>query len=166
MAGTGWIREVNKLQLRIEMNDAFKLQIYETDDIFNSGLEITDDVLSHAQIAAYMYGQTIENSSGEDKPYNQKTFPEKAIDIMVVQDENNLFEIFLDSNAKAWDSRLKIDGKSGKLGPVQMEQFFNTDFYSKMCDALSKRWPLSDNTFNEYFNACVSKKMAVQPELA
>lgn len=137
-------------------------QISETDDIFNStGFMLTDEILDKAKIAAYMYGQTLDNAQGEDKPYNPKTFPEKAVDIMIVQDDDNLLEIFLDSATKAWDSRFKVNGEKTKLGPVQMEQFFSSEFYRLMLNALSKKWPLSDPTFKEYFDACVQKKMLI-----
>ena len=38
-------------------------------------IQITDELLSKAQIAAWMYNQKFENSEGKEKPFTPKAFP-------------------------------------------------------------------------------------------
>lgn len=53
-------------------------------DIFECfQIEINDNLLSKAKIAAWLFGQQLENSEGKKKPFSPKAFPEKAIDIIV-----------------------------------------------------------------------------------
>ena len=42
-------------------------------------IDITDEMLQNAKIAAYMSNQVIENPYGKMKPYNPKSFPGKAV---------------------------------------------------------------------------------------
>lgn len=42
-------------------------------------IDITDEMLQSAKIAAYMSNQVIENPYGKMKPYNPKSFPSKAV---------------------------------------------------------------------------------------
>ena len=49
-------------------------------------IDITDDMLKDARIAAYMSNQVLENPYGKMKPYNPKSFPDKAV---VIQFEND-----------------------------------------------------------------------------
>lgn len=123
--------------------------------------DITDEFLSKAKIVAYMYGQTIENPQGEEKPYNPKTFPEKAIDIIVKASDDFIVEFFLDSKRMAWDSRFRYDGKVCTLGPDQMEQFFASSFYAKMVESLKRKWPMTDPTFGRMFEAVLRKRMRI-----
>ena len=131
------------------------------DEFECASFDVTDEFLSRAKIAAYMYGQTLPNSRGEEKPYNPKTFPEKAVDIIVKMSDDFIVEIFLDSEAKAWDSRFRYDGRICRLGPDQMQQFFKSEFYRKMQDSLAAQWPLSDPGFAEMFEAVKAKQMKV-----
>lgn len=145
-------------------DDAVELGIGEAEDVFECAhVDINDELLSKSRIFAYMFGQQVKGDDGEEKPFNPKTFPQKAIDIMIVQDERNAIEIFLDTTIMMWDSKFKAGGRPGKLGPDQMEKFFNSDFYRKMLVALSERWPLSDPLFRKYFDACVEKRVSVGP---
>lgn len=82
--------------------------------------DITDDFLSNAKIAAYLYDQRLNTPEGELKPYSQKSFPEKAIDIMVPISDGTAVEIFLRTNECGWGSRFVADGVPGTLGPRQM----------------------------------------------
>lgn len=121
--------------------------------------DITDEFLDKARIVAYMYGQTIENSAGEEKPYNPKTFPEKAVDVVVKMSDDFIVDIFLDSKRMAWDSRFRYGGNVCALGPDQIEQFFGSEFYVKMTESLRKKWPLTDPTFGRMFEAVLRKRM-------
>jgi len=42
-------------------------------------IDIVDEMLEDAKIAAYMSNQVIENPYGKMKPYNPKSFPDKAV---------------------------------------------------------------------------------------
>ena len=42
-------------------------------------IDITDEMLQDAKIAAYMSDQVIKNPYGKMKPYNPKSFPDKAV---------------------------------------------------------------------------------------
>lgn len=88
-------------------------------------LDITDELLKSAKIAAYMFNQELPTIEGNVEPYQPKKFPDKAIDIMIPlqplkgdnPEDNKLIEIFLDANDLLWDSRFVIDGVFGKLSP-------------------------------------------------
>lgn len=132
-------------------------------------LDITDELLHQAQIAAYMFNQELQTPEGKFEPYQPKKFPNKAIDIMIPlqpldgddPNDNKLVEIFLDSNDLVWDSHFVVDGRFGKLSPEQMGQFFKTDFYKRMLYVLPEKWPLSDETYNNLYNAVVQRKMRI-----
>lgn len=132
-----------------------------SDEFECARFDITDEFLANSKIVAYMYGQKIANNKGEDRPYNPKTFPQKAIDIMVPMSDEFIVEIYLDSKDKLWRSRYRYNGKIGVLGPDQMEQFFRSDFYRKMEASLAKKWPLSDKEFGEMFDAVKKRTMNV-----
>ena len=127
------------------------------------GLDITEEFLQDAKIVAYMYGQEVTDSREEKKPYNPKTFPEKAIDIIIKKSDDFIVEIFLDSKSKSWDSKFRYDGRICRLGPDQMEQFFGSEFYRKLAASLNRKWPLSDKEFGEMYQAVLAKKMKIDP---
>lgn len=131
------------------------------DEMECARFDIDDGLLEKAKIVAYMYGQTIENAEGEDKPYNPKTFPEKAIDIVVKASDDFIIDIFLDAESMEWDSRFRYGGRVCCLSPDQMGQFFSTEFYGKMTDSLARKWPITDPTFGRMFDAVLGKRMKV-----
>lgn len=120
-------------------------------------IDITDDMLQNAKIAAYMSNQVIENPYGKMKPYNPKSFPDKAV---VVQFENDGtdFQIYFDTNEKAWNSFFIKDGHVAKLAPEQLDSFFSTQFYAKLVDSLSKKWPTKDPTYAELWQGIMDCK--------
>lgn len=113
---------------------------------------IDDDMLKDAKIASYMSNQVIENPYGKKKPYNPKSFPDKAV---VIQFDNNdtKFQIYLDANEKAWNSFFMKDGHVAKLSPEQLDGFFSTKFYASLVDALSKKWPTKDQMYADLWQA-------------
>lgn len=129
-------------------------------------LDITDELLRHANIAAYMFNQELQTPEGKLEPYQPKKFPDKAIDIMIPLEplkgedpkDNKLIEVFFDTNDLVWDSKFVIDGKFGKLSPEQMGQFFKTDFYKQMQYVLPEKWPLSDELYSNMYNAILRKR--------
>lgn len=130
-------------------------------------IEITDDLLSKAKIAAWMFNQEFKNSEGKIKPFTPKAFPLKAIDIFL-EVENGVIEIYLKSDDGMWNSRAVIDGRFGKLTPEQMDSFFCSKFYKKMVGVLKNKWPLLDPAYSKLFDAinsmCVSTDVS-QEEL-
>lgn len=147
------------------MNDEKEFMVPPPRNEFEcAGLDVTDEFLENAKIVAYMYGQTVTDSRDEEKPYNPKTFPEKAVDVIVKMSDDFIVEIFLDTATKSWDSRFRYDGRLCKLGPDQMAQFFGSDFYRKLTESLERKWPLSDRQFGEMFEAVRAKKMKMDPE--
>lgn len=95
-----------------------EFELSEPHDIMECfNIDITDDLLSKAKIAAYLYGQEFKTDSGDVKPFNPKTFPGKAVDILLVNDKNDIIEIFFDSNNNVWDSKVKRGDTIGRLGP-------------------------------------------------
>ena len=123
-------------------------------------IQITDELLSTAQIAAWMYNQKFENTEGKEKPFTPKAFPGKAITILIPQ-PNYQIEIYFDADACQWDSKLVVDGKFMKLEPDQMEDFFKSEFYEKMIASLSKKWPTTDPNYGKMFAAIQSKSLRV-----
>ena len=124
-------------------------------------LDVTDDLLSHAKIAAYMYNQEFTNSQGKEKPFTPKAFPGKAITIVIQLNDDTTIDIYLDSQDFVWDSKFIRGGQFGKLAPDQMEQFFASNFYEEMVTSLSKKWPTTDPTYAKLFQAVLSKKLRV-----
>ena len=118
-------------------------------------IDITDDMLKDAKIAAYMSNQVIENPYGKMKPYNPKSFPDKAI-IVQFEHDGKKFQIYLDSKDKAWNSFFIQDGHIAKLSPEQLDAFFTTRFYANLVDALSKKWPTKDPTYAELWQAIMN----------
>ena len=146
------------------MNDGKEFTVSPPRDEFEcAGFDVTDEFLSNAKIVAYMYGQTVTDSRDEKKPYNPKTFPEKAVDIIVKMSDDFIVEIFLDTETKSWDSRFRYDGRICRLGPDQMAQFFGSEFYGKMTESLRAKWPLTDKEFGGMFEAVLAKRMKVDP---
>ena len=127
-------RDLNESNKKNHMND----NILECIDI-----DITDDMLANAKIAAYMANQEMETPSGKVKPYTPKSFPDKAV---VVQFNYGTLpiQLYLDTKAKSWNSCFMKDGHVAKLTPEQLDAFFSTPFYAKLVNALSKKWPTSD----------------------
>ena len=123
-----------------------------TDILECISIDITDEMLQDAKIAAYMSNQVIENPYGKMKPYNPKSFPDKAV---VIQFQNNGtdFQIYLDARDKKWNSFFKQDGHVAKLTPEQLDSFFSTKFYVRLVNALSKKWPTKDPTYAELWQA-------------
>lgn len=124
-------------------------------------LNITDELLSKSKIAAYMFNQKFENFEDKEKPFTPKAFPGKAIIIRIPINEKLWIEIYLDSEEKVWDSKIVMEGQLKKLSPDQMQQFFESNFYSKMIATLSKRWPISDPIYNDLFAAVVGKQLRI-----
>lgn len=144
------------------MKDNDKAKIAPPENEFECArFDITDDLLRDAKVAAYMLNQQLQNKQGEVKPYNQKTFPKKAIDVMVMVGDDSVIDIFLDTDALAWDSKFAFGGKSCKLGPDQMGQFFRSEFYRGMAKYMSEKWPTSDPTYARLMDAVVKKRMLV-----
>ena len=77
-------------------------------------IDINDDLLKDAKIAAYMANQELPSLSGKLKPYNPKAFPDKAIVIIFQYDGKNI-QIYLDAKKHCWNSIFKIDGHAAKL---------------------------------------------------
>lgn len=115
-------------------------------------IDITDDMLRGAKIAAYMSNQEMPTQSGKIKPYTPKSFPDKAI---VVQFNYGSLpiQIYLDTKECAWNSCFIQDGHIAKLSPEQLDKFFSTQFYANLVDALSKKWPTSDPQYAQLFKA-------------
>ena len=130
-------------------------------------IDITDEMLKDAKIAAYMANQEMETPSGKVKPYTPKSFPKKAV-IMQFNYGPLPIEIYLDAVKKAWNSGFIYDGHIAKLTPEQLDGFFSTKFYAKLVDALSKKWPTSDPTYAELYKAvmdCVCSTDIADDEL-
>ena len=108
-------------------------------------ITIDDDMLANSKIAAYMSNQVIENPYGKMKPYNPKSFPDKAV-VVQFEKDGTQFQIYLDSKDKKWNSFFIQDGHVAKLSPEQLDSFFATKFYARLVDALSKKWPTKDPT--------------------
>ena len=122
-------------------------------DIFECiDIDMTDEMLSNAKIAAYMSNQVIENPYGKMKPYNPKSFPDKAV---VIKFDNNgiEYQIYLDTEEKAWNSFFITDGHVAKLSPEQLDTFFSTQFYADLVNALSKKWPTKDQMYADLWRA-------------
>lgn len=109
-------------------------------------IDIDDEMLQDAKIAAYMSGQVLENPYGKMKPYNPKSFPDKAV-VVQFEHDGTKFQIYLDTRENAWNSFFIKDGHVAKLSPEQLDSFFSTQFYAKLVDALSRRWPTKDQTY-------------------
>ena len=120
-------------------------------------IQITDDMLKDAKIASYMSNQTMATPSGKIKPYSPKSFPTKAV---VVQFQYGALpiELYLDTNAKEWNSCFVQDGHVAKLTPEQLDGFFSTRFYAQLVDALAKKWPTSDSQYAELYDAMLNCK--------
>lgn len=117
-------------------------------------LEITDALLSNAKIAAYLFNIVAKNSVEKTKPFTPKSFPERAIDI-IIPVENLLLEVFFNPKNLCWDSRFIYDGKYGKLSIEQFDQFFNTAFYKNLVEKIKNKWPLSDPYYKELFDNAI-----------
>ena len=135
-------------------------------DIFECfPIQIDDQLLSKARVAAWMFNQQLETPEGKKKPFAPKSFPERAIDIIVtLGSDKDLLEIYLDPGTMTWNSKIIKDGRFGKLTPEQLDQFFKTEFYKKMVESLSKKWPLTDPKYGKLFQAV--KRMDVSTEIS
>lgn len=144
-------------------NDKIKqAEIAGPNDILECArFDITDELLNKAKIVAYMYNLQINNSRDEVKPYMPKFFPEKAIDIMVKLSDEFIVEIFLLTKTGEWDSKFRYEGKLCKLSAEQMGQFFSSEFYRKMLESISQKWPTTDPTYERLLKACIHKKMRI-----
>ena len=115
-------------------------------------IDITDDLLRDASIAAYMANQTMETPSGKIKPYSPKSFPDKALVVQFNYGPTPI-QIYLDTKAKKWNSSFMQDGHIAKLTPEQLDGFFSTKFYARLVDALAKKWPTKDPNYAELYQA-------------
>lgn len=115
-------------------------------------IDITDEMLKDAKIAAYMANQTMETQSGKLKPYAPKSFPDKAVLVKFNYGPTTI-DVFLDTKKKTWNSCFVQDGHIAKLNPEQLDAFFSTKFYAKLVDALSKKWPTTDPQYAELYKA-------------
>lgn len=132
-------------------------------DIFECfPIQVDDQLLNKAKIAAWMFNQHLETPEGKKKPFAPKSFPERAIDIIVFLDESqkNILEIYLDPTEMAWNSKIIKNGRFGKLTPEQFDTFFQTRFYKMMEYSLAKKWPLSDPKYGELYNAVRAKNVS------
>lgn len=135
-------------------------------DIFECfPIEIDDELLSKARIAAWLFDQQLETTDGKKKPFSPKAFPERAIDIIVQfgKSGKDILEIYLDPKSLQWNSKILKFGKFGKLAPEQLDQFFQTEFYKKMARKLTRKWPLSDPQYGALFQAV--KQMDASSEI-
>jgi len=67
-----------------KMKELSEFEVLPAQDVFECArFDITDELLDKAKIVAYMYDNQVKNDRDEEKPYNQKSFPEKAIDIVI-----------------------------------------------------------------------------------
>lgn len=140
------------------VSEASKSLLDEIEDI---DVVVNDDVLKNARIAAYNVGQMVQKpDSKKEVPVNPKKFPTKAVDI-IFPTRQLLVEVFLDTDAKQWDSDVIYGDCHMKLSPEQMGQFFKTLFYQKLVDKLEKSWPLSDKLYGQLFNGLKAKEMKV-----
>lgn len=131
-------------------------------DIFECfPLVVDDQLLDGAKIAAWMYDQQLETPEGKKKPFAPKSFPEKAIDIIVELDASkDILEIYFDPEEMAWNSKIVKDGKFGKLSPEQFDSFFQSQFYQNMIKSLEGKWPLSDPKYGEMYDAVKTKNVS------
>ena len=135
-------------------------------DIFECfPIQIDDQLLSKAKVAAWMFNQQLETPEGKKKPFAPKSFPERAIDIIVkLGSDKDLLEIYLDPGTMSWNSKIIKDGRFGKLTPEQLDSFFKTEFYKRMVEALTKKWPLTDPKYGKLFQ--VVKQMDISTEIS
>ena len=124
-------------------------------------IDITDEMLKDAKIAAYMANQTMETPSGKVKPYAPKSFPDKAVVIQFNYGPTPI-QIYLDTKAKTWNSSFTQDGHIAKLSPEQLDSFFSTKFYAKLVNSLSKKWPTSDPQYAELYKAVMECSCSTQ----
>ena len=69
-----------------------------------------------------MFNQQLETPEGKKKPFAPKSFPERAIDIIVkLGSDKDLLEIYLDPGTMTWNSKIIKDGRFGKLTPEQLD---------------------------------------------
>ena len=120
-------------------------------------IDIDDDMLKDAKIASYMANQTMETLNGKVKPYAYKSFPTKAI-VIQFQYGTIPIQIYLDTDKKCWNSCFVNNGHIAKLTPEQLDDFFTTNFYARLVDALAKIWPTTDKMFAELYEAVMKCK--------
>ena len=130
-------------------------------------IDIIDDFLKDAKIAAYMSNQSMETSSGKIKPYSPKSFPDKAVIIQFNYGALPI-QIYLDTKNKCWNSSFIQDGHIAKLSPEQLDSFFSTKFYANLVNSLSKKWPTTDPQYADLYNAvmnCICSTEILEDEL-
>jgi len=129
--------------------------IDETESIH---LDMTDENIDKSECSLIAYGMHV-NEDDDQKAYNPKNNPQKAIDIFFDYPRNNIgIEIFLETETVEWNS--SINNKDGmRLSPEQMQQFFNTRFFRKLKSSLEKTWPCDkDPVFQGLRDGLVNKK--------
>jgi hypothetical protein len=115
-----------------------------------------------------MSNQCMTNTEGSIKPYNPKSFPDKAV-IVQFQYGAIPIQIYLDTKECKWNSCFIIDDHVAKLSPEQMDDFFSTKFYKNLIDKLSNIWPTSDPMYAKLFTAvmeCDSSTTITEEELS
>lgn len=125
-------------------------------------VKIDDDFINNSNCKLIAYNIHVSEDDNVEA-YNPKKNPYKAISIFFNTDENTKINIFLDTKTKEWDS--DINDNQGKLSPEQMEVFFKTDFYKKLCEKLYTVWPETDPLFSELLNALKVKKFRIDYNL-
>ena len=50
------------------------------------------------------------------------------------------------------------DGHIAKLTPEQLDSFFSTQFYAKLVDSLSQKWPTKDSTYADLWQGIMDCK--------
>jgi len=110
---------------------------------------------------AYSVDQNAKDEDGKPIPYTPKKFPKEAVVVMVQKDigrDNLKVRIYLDTETKAWDSDVIVNGVgNGKLSPEQIGDFFDSDLYNQIIIKLRDSWPLTDNTYAELYDALLQK---------
>lgn len=136
--------------------ESLGVSLEETFDI--STLVINDELLERSKIIAYNNDQQLKNEDGKLLPYNPKRFPVKAVDV-IFPVGRYLAEFYLDTTTKCWASNLKLNGMKIPLNEEHYKQFFNTDFYSRLKNAIKNAWPLTDKFYANLYNGMMHPKI-------
>lgn len=130
------------------------------DETENIHLNIDDTVLANAKLQAYNVGQQVKDEQGKQVPVNPKKFPAKAVDV-IFPAQDLLVEVYLDTNEKKWSSAFFKDGVKCQLSPDQMGQFFESEFYTKLANALKNKWPLTDELYGSLYEGIQNKELLI-----
>lgn len=72
-------------------------------------LEVSDELLAGARMAAWNTGTVAVDSTGKETPVNPKKFPERAVRVSF-EAGPALVEVFLDGKTRRWDSEVQLAG--------------------------------------------------------